>query len=653
MHTILIMPKKTADSMQEHYPALREVIEGSDMGICSWNPSATTVETALPQLNELIDNKREWRAVVVMYDESMFDGSDPVNPFDFNSIDKLEQGKSRISLETSHKNDLIRLTHFLVGAPVPAPEYEQKVFDSEVEEGDSSPGDPYSKFVIIREEDRKKVVDRYNTWNTEYVMKGIGPSELLLVTTRDVAFKVDSEAIKQVWKVHNEADSSTFWRRNLYPRRSRFLVYDIQKKGKMYEERDSFRFWIALLTLALNTVDSDSLRPQKLYRLDIRMNKGKLSEVFQDTVNELNLADAKLRRSIEITDAKDITDEIPKYLLEVPVDFQHVRTAKTGDSSFAVHLTGGVTSDEDEQWEKYTVETYQKTAEMIKDVERELEMSAMSFKDRCRYEDSEVELLSKYAEEDFHYSLHETYNEVLKAQKQLPKGIVSYREELREADRVVKRDITERMSATQVSTVLGLAVIAFLLILLPALRQDSSQNEAIIVSAVSVLAILGIGLLVVFLQKRRFKKHVKEFKDYYNKMCAELNSSSALYKRFIGQIASHIHGSSYAKSLGRKKQAAAEAVGTKKMHIGFIEEFKNRLSLWSSALRLKVDYESLDEVTLFDDYSEIDFYHLYSLSLGDRYKSIPLNDTGYSVQTPFIFAEQLQIEREEVYDDHG
>ena len=65
MYTVLIMQKKTADNMQEHYPALKNVLEQKNIGICQWIKNGDTVETALPELYDLIGNHRHWRAVVV------------------------------------------------------------------------------------------------------------------------------------------------------------------------------------------------------------------------------------------------------------------------------------------------------------------------------------------------------------------------------------------------------------------------------------------------------------------------------------------------------------------------------------------------------------------------------------------------------------
>jgi hypothetical protein len=130
-----------------------------------------------------------------------------------------------------------------------------------------------------------------------------------------------------------------------------------------------------------------------------------------------------------------------------------------------------------------------------------------------------------------------------------------------------------------------------------------------------------------------------------------MSKNARLYTEFLGDIASHIHGASYLRKVARKKEEASRDISIKKTHVSFIEEFKNRLALWSSALRLSVDMEAIDEREFAIDHSAIDFDRLYSISYGDSYKRIPLNDSGFTLKSPFGFVTKLNIEREEVYDN--
>lgn len=658
MYTVLISAKKTSDNMQEHYPALRNVVESNQIGLCQWIKSGTNIETALPELYDLISNNREWRAVIAMYDEPDEGMEDNVNPFDYGKLDKIgdktdDDNRGRnYTLEESNEIDLIRLTHLLVGAPTPSPEFE-------LEEYPNRNGDeplvviPFTRYVMDQDAYDAKCA-KYNAWNAEHKMNGIMPSEIILVRTRDVTYRNDSEVIKQAWEDHNESESSDFRERNLYPHNCKFLVYDIEKRGMMYEERDAIRFWVSLLTMATNSIDSNVLQPHKLYNLSVKIDNDSLTEVFQNTVQKLNMAKRKLIWSITPDDNRiSDVDEIPDYRLDVPVNFHKVKTSSLSSKrvNFDVNYVGGITTDEESRWDAYTVETYLRANEIIKSADRELEFAALSFRDRCEYSENDVRIIDKFAEEDLKNSIHDTYEKILKDQKELPRGVLTYEEEMKEADRQVKEDISERMSQKQIIFAIVLSVGAMLACLIPAFWQDSSQSETILYLFLATLILLVAGFLMVFLQRRKLKQHVKKFKDYFGLMSGEMSRNARLYTNFLGDIASHIHGASYLRMVEKKKVEAAKAISIKKTHVSFIEEFRNRLALWSSALRLSVDMEAIDEREFAVDHTEIDFNRLYSISNDNTYKSIPLNNSGFIVKSPFSFVTKLQIEREEVYDN--
>lgn len=652
MYTVLITAKKTSDNMQEHYPAIKDIVEADNIGLCQWIKSGTTIETALPELYGLVNKNREWRAVVVMYDEPDDRMESTVNPFDYGKPDVTgdytddKNSAVNFTLEESNEIDLIRLTHLLGGVPLPSREYESELY----QEGGEI---PYNEYKEVRKDEREDKEIEYGKWNAEHKMNGIMPSEIVLVRTRDITYRNDIEIIKQAWEDHNEFESSEFWRRNLYPQSCRFLIYNIEKRGMMYEERDSIRFWMAILTLASNDIDSNVMQPHKLYNLKVKIDSSKLTEIFQDTVKKLNMAKRKLVNSIASgDDLISERDDVPDYNIDVPVNFHNVnRSRSNGNISFEIGYTGGISSNEERNWNAYTIDTYLRADELIKSADRELEYVALKFRDKCEYTSSEVKVLDKFAEEDLTNDIRDTYAQILRDQKALPKGTLTYDEEMKQADAQVKTDISERMSKKQVLVGMVFSLVVLLAVLLPAFRQESSQNETITMLFLVLISVFAVTFVTLFFQRKALKNHVKQFRNYFNLMSSEMGKNARLYTSFLGDIASHIRGSSYIRLMNIKKKDIEKAVGIKKTHISFIDEFKSRLSLWSSALRLAVDMEALDETVLATDNSEVDFDRLYSICMKHSLRKIPLNESGLYINSPFNFVDALLIEREEVYDN--
>lgn len=661
MYTVLISAKKTSDNMQEHYPILKNVLESGNIGLCQWIKQGKTLETALPELYDLISNNKEWRAVVVMFDEPDGIMDRTINPYDYANPNLAEDRTddnlpmSSYTLEESNEKDLIRLTHLLAGVPLPTREYELAEYPQQ--EIDAKPeatvAIPFAKYEQKRKEEYEEKIQEYNLWNSEHKMKGIMPTEIILVRTRDVTNWDDSVIIKQAWEDHNESESSEFWKKNLYPQTTRFLVYDIEKRGMMYEERDALRFWFSIMTLSSDSIDSNVLQPHKLYSLKIKVDNEKLTSVFQKKINRLNLVRQRLLKDLEKKDDRIVgKDDVPEFFLPLNINFRNVKQDRNGRPlEFKVNCFGGVDTKERERWNAYAVDTFSRVNQLIKQADRELEYAALSFRDHCEFSYSEVKVLDRYAEEDLCNDIKDTYAKILDSQKKLPRGTLVYDEEMRIADEKVKQDIFERMSTKQAIMTIILALVTMVLMLFPAFWQASSQKEVILLCFFAILCISGGALLTIFLQKRKFEKHVKLFRNYFSLMSSEMDQNAKLYARFLSNIASHVRGSSYLRIMKTKKADAEKAIGIKKGHLGYIDEFKSRLVLWSSALRLAIDTDVLDEAEMMIGYSTIDFDMLYSIGSETRNHKIPLNQSGLYIKTPFDFVNALVIEREEIYDN--
>ena len=134
MYTVLIQSKKTLDCLQQFYPLFSESIEAGNIGICQWVEAGETVDTAMPELYNLISHKRAWKAVIVC---SEFDDvntrypADTVNPYDFLE-NKDRDGLTIVDGRIVDCNaPLIRLTHMLGGIPAPEPKFNATIVELE------------------------------------------------------------------------------------------------------------------------------------------------------------------------------------------------------------------------------------------------------------------------------------------------------------------------------------------------------------------------------------------------------------------------------------------------------------------------------------------------------------------------------------------
>lgn len=650
MYTVLIQSKKTLDCLQQFYPLFSESIEADAIGICQWVEAGETVDTAMPELYDLISHKRAWKAVVVC---SEFDDintkypADAVNPYDFLE-NKDREGLTIVDGRIIDCDaPLIRLTHMLGGIPAPEPKFKATIVESENRV-------PRMEFYPVDDEESAAQKKIYNAWTEENMFKGLPPAEIVLVKVRKAsAAKEMFSLVKASWQVHTEADSSEFWKRNLYPHNCRFLVFDMEQRGVMKRQNDLFKLWIGILLISQNDIDPNVLQAHRLYSLKVLLNEGALAESFQQTINKLNMAKYQLEKSLakEAESVSEVDAPIPDYTVGVPVSFQLPKVSDLHFDTGDYALAGGIGSGDMDIWETYSKKAKREIQTLIQGVDRTLDQAASRLRDQCEYSEADVFPLTPYQEEDFRISLAKNYKEMLEQQETLPGKVSATEEEIGDADSNVRQIILQCMTNSQIAFAFGIAISSLVLCLIPGFFFSSSK-AVIGVATLIAVAILGIaGLMVLLSQKKALINATKRFQMVFQTAVGELSHNASAFSDFLSSVASHIRGCSYLNTMETKRLKRDSSYYFKKKHLKAIDIFLSKLSLWSSALHIKVDLTSVDAIELIDNLVEdIDYDSLYSFDVGKDFV-VPLNQIGVTISSPFGFIEKIEIEREEVYDN--
>lgn len=650
MYTVLIQSKKTLDCLQQFYPLFSESIEAENIGICQWVEAGETVDTAMPELYDLISHKRAWKAVIVC---SEFDDintkypADTVNPYDFLE-NKDREGLTIVDGQIVDCNaPLIRLTHMLGGIPAPEPKFNATIVELENRV-------PRMEFHPADDEESAAQKKIYNAWTEENMFKGLPPTEIILVKVRKAsAAKEMFSLVKASWQVHTEADSSEFWKKNLYPHNCRFLVFDMEQRGIMKRQNDLFRLWLGILLISQNDIDPNVLQAHRLYSLKVLLNEETLAESFQQTINKLNMAKYQLEKSLarEAESVSEVDAPIPDYTVGVPVSFQLPKVSDLHFDTGDYALAGGTGSGDMDIWEAYSKKAKREIQTLIQSVDRTLDQAASRLRDQCEYSEADVFPLTPYQEEDFRISLAKNYKEMLEQQETLPGKVSATEEEIGDADSNVRQIILQRMTNSQIAFAFGIAISSLVLCLIPGFFFSSSK-VVIGVATLIAVAILGIaGLMVLLSQKKALINATKRFQMVFQTAVGELSHNASAFSDFLSSVASHIRGCSYLNTMETKRLKRDSSYYFKKKHLKAIDIFLSKLSLWSSALHIKVDLTSVDAIELIDNLVEdIDYDSLYSFDVGKDFV-VPLNQIGVTISSPFGFIEKIEIEREEVYDN--
>ena len=168
----------------------------------------------------------------------------------------------------------------------------------------------------------------------------------------------------------------------------------------------------------------------------------------------------------------------------------------------------------------------------------------------------------------------------------------------------------------------------------------------------SILAVTAAALFVLLSQKAELNilimKYNQRLKDAYNKLVENAGDYSA----YMSAIASHSRGCSYLDLSNRKKYASSSAHFSKYKHIKAINVLLGKLKAWSKAYHLNVDFTTKRPETRVDIDTTIAPLEnkLYSFATGDIYP-VAINNSGMSMDSPYPFAGQIAIIREELYED--
>lgn len=696
MFTVLILTKQARASWREHQAIFGEFHDS--IAMCPWNEGGDTIQTALPELKNIINSKLSWNAIIVTTEPENTEKNnqgihvvDPVNPFDYlENSDRHGEKLLRLDedgniLETDIP--LIKLCHLLGGMPAPeakqiellyeyrsdddsdevedkkaADESENNTLDaadktdSETTEGNISNSTasidklkrPKFKFVMD-----KKQLTAHSKWEEEHPFVGVRPSSIIMVKVRKaLSAKDEFEYTKDQWRNHNESESSMFWKRNLYPQNCRFVVYDLSQKGLIERSAEMFKLWTSILLISNNEIDSNVLQAHRLYKLGITFDNEMLSDSFQKTVNKLNSAkhvlEASLSRSEERTE--ESATGCPSYDLSIPVVFSDEEKKRVKKKP-KIDIRLVKRDSDDIEWEVYTDSSLKEYHDRIANIDRELDNASNWLREKCEYSDKEVTELTNYQTEEMVQSLEQKFIQIVQQQQRLPSKLSSLDDELAKANKEVKKQIVKRISIDRFDSVLYLSTMLVVVSIISGIALCEISFAGMIIVLSAALLIVAVALITVHKQKKRLLDSVRKYNHVLSEANSALSANANLYSTFLGLIASHIHGCSYIEISRGKNDAKSNTYSKAKRRINGIENFLDKIKAWSVALRvspaINTDY---DDVSYMDiDSSNQDYSSIYSFDAG-RYFSIPLNSGGYRIDSPYSFVKKVTLKREELYD---
>ncbi len=645
MYSVIIQGQKTQESFLRYRTIFAEPIRNRQIGICKWIESGTTIDTALPELKSLTDDKKEWRAVIVRYEDDDCMAAyeaDSANPYDF----AINQDSS----DTVGENPvpLVRLTQMLGGVPPLEVKFRSEV----IKEAHRAPRTVYVPIIDREKEEAHRELAR------KYAYNGKKPSELLIITLRNRSF-FDGDSIGQAWLNHKESESSEFWKRNHFPSICRFMVYDVEAKGSVQKEADDFSFWYAVMLMACNSWDPSTMQAYRLYKLNVLLDKPALEEAFQILADRLRDAKRTIERSIKSEREKAVSEaeKLPDYRMNISVPFKLPKSEERLVEKKLFHIFSDGPASDIALWSEQKKDTEERVAKHVREAERALNATAERMRGNCTFTEDEVSPLGKYQEEDLRKEIDGIYHHIMHIQSVLPEERLSSDEGAQKASVDVKRYLGGRVGKGPVAAVVLMAAMLLILASLPVIfRILSGESDSAAALAFTLLG--GILLIILFAagmllrQKARLDSLIENYNHYIRRDFSQLVGEVGTYSSYMSEIASHIRGASYLALAMRKKQDQGTERSGKYQHLKAIQIFLGKLQSWSRAYHLNVDFASRrpNVKVNFDMSVPPQENKLYIFETGESYP-VAVNNSGMTMESPYRFGRKIEIVREEIYDD--
>ena len=645
MYSVVIQNKQSLESFLRYQSIFSATMASGTMGVCKWNEAGTTIDTALPELRDLIDDKEEWRAIIIRYCDgenmSALDARSH-NPYDFYANDEgMEAGKE-------NPVPLVRLAQMLGGIPPMEVQFKAEVIKEQYKT-------PRTVYIPVETPEQDAA---YRRLVHQYRFDGKPPSAILMITIREGNI-MDDYVTKLNWGTYKESESSDFWKRNYFPSICRFMVYDVDYRGNSQREADDFGFWYAVMLMVSNRWESSVLQAYRLYLLQVTIDKPSMERAFQSLADRLRDARSILEKNVrrDIENQICIEEALPDYRLDISVP---INPPKSSDRVIAKEkfplLSTGATTDV-ATWAQHRKRVEEQLVTSIRSAERALDQTADRMRSSSTFTKDEVFALNKYQEEDMLLETHAIYQNVVAMQNTLLSEHAPAQADMQDASKKVKDFLLGRVTGAQAMWALLITAVLVALSFVPLTILCPLEGEGSIMMMVwVVIASLLIAILcavgVLFSQKAHLKELVAGYNYHLKSAFNQLIERASDYSTYMSDIVSHSRGTSYLNLAHRKKRSATGEHYNNYRHIQEINVLLNKLQVWNNAYHLKVDFLSYRTEASFEiDLSTTPSKNkLYAFDVGEMYP-VMINHSGMIMESPYPFASKIEITREELYDD--
>lgn len=675
-------------------------VEAGQIAFCDWNQSTQAREMweAMPNLPEIIRGKSSWRAVVVDHPRASTvaaDARDPENPFDY-----LDNVRPSLNLEDS-KHALIRAAHILLGYP----QMSAKTFKPLLQYEDSETGEPKADtpenllvdisthlgssveiefdpaehndeelfsfvatligqkhnnvrrlFAEVPYTDEEHA--RHEELSERYRMKEVRPSEVVFIATRTGVEEDEKSKLQRAWKTNEEHRSSRFVERNDYPPLSRFAVYELLEPENSGYDQDLLRFWLGVLTLAINLVPPGAFQADRLYRFGVDFGAPELGEMLNAHISRLAMVRDHLDRLISAR-AKPPSIENADLLepLEAHVAFDDLGGKELAARSRGYGLAADIPRDEYQRWSEEVGRVSSAAALFMRRPRRLVARAVYGARELVRVSTGEAVVLDEFDRDELEDRLNKRLRALVvpatttlldegRLQRGINRGNVGVRDYIR-----------QRMRGTTIWVALLLAFGIWFAASVPYLARAAGHGiepllDAGLLALIILVVIAAAGLIALLGMRYGLLRRIASFNERVEREVALVHSGASRFAAYLSDFATYRRGSEHLRgSLKARELRAVKLQRFKRLRSRIVQRIAEEKEI---VLSLGVPLQVLRTSQGLADYDPEDQLaerHLFRFPEGER--RIPFNDSGAFVRAPYDFLQALRLHRVPLFEQDG
>lgn len=641
MMTVIFYKKSSQPFIDRYKSLFQPFIDKGLLEFCFWDENGREPKDAFKQLAKIVHGVREWRALVVLPPEDnpavkkdkRFATKED-NPFDYlcNSDPEPVVKESDVPL--------IRMAQMLGGVPLVS----------------------HGIRTDMQSADREILADRQKIWdelNDKYSLSYDMPEALYLFSARHPK-KIVIPTITDVALINrHEIDSSMFWYRNRYPAKARFLVQDCARAGHAHYAEDLFRFWMTVLTLAINAVPSGMLEAYKVYKVRAEVSREYIHKLFSDYYHRLGgIKFAAEKQVVELSKQMQMrreNDSLPEYNHEIPVWFEDIREDHMFISSKRIGLAGDCPIHEEPWWYRQTAESRKAVSKVFRKLQVELDRASLLARLSSKVSDTEIAELDEYQYNEMSEHLAELEKEILvfNTNSVIPKE--KYRQELEKVKKAGGTSMRKRM--TRKTTVIAglVGVLLYMISFIPDILYQYLDGANFLYMLAIILIGGGVMALTVFCALWDFRAKIvaviADHNDIVSIILADVRKSSGIFSDYLGKCCSYMRGRDMLQALKRRTMISAEGIFTMKKHISQLSSRMSLIEDWMMDFELTpLPDDGTFSRVVFDYEIDPQRNNGYLIDV-DMFDPDIQGPGGTIFRAPYPFVKEFSVERVAIFED--